>query len=183
MGDADMYSIEDIRKEYDRLDSLCGVDTSNVEIKISTRAYRRYGYCLFHKKRRKYYPTCIMITDFILTLEEEFWDIIRHEYAHALVTLRDGIQHGHDKVWKQACLEVGCPPDVHTESEKAFDLAVAKKMSTPCTARPFIYQIECKQCHRVWKYKSNCKVVQSARVGTATCPFCNVRDFIVLDIS
>ena len=114
-----MYSIEDIRKEYDRLDSLCGVDTS-----------------------RKYYPTCIMITDFILTLEEEFWDIIRHEYAHALVTLRDGIQHGHDNVWKQACLEVGCPPDVHTESEKAFDLAVAKKMSAPCTARPFIYQIE-----------------------------------------
>ena len=40
-----------------------------------------------------------------------FTDVIRHEYAHMLVYLRDGnVRHGHDRVWKAACLEVGCEP-------------------------------------------------------------------------
>lgn len=42
-----------------------------------------------------------------LECEEQFWDTIRHEYAHALVTLRDGKLHRHDGVWKSACCEVG----------------------------------------------------------------------------
>ena len=38
-----MHSLEEIRKEYDRLDRLCGVDTSRVELKISRRPGRRLG--------------------------------------------------------------------------------------------------------------------------------------------
>ena len=38
-----MHSLDEIRREYDRLDKLCGVDTSGVEIEISRRPGRRLG--------------------------------------------------------------------------------------------------------------------------------------------
>lgn len=37
---------------------------------------------------------------------EEIRDTILHEIAHALV----GPGHGHDKVWKQKCVEIGARP-------------------------------------------------------------------------
>lgn len=38
-----MHSLDEIRREYERLDRLCGVDTSGVEIGISNRTGRRLG--------------------------------------------------------------------------------------------------------------------------------------------
>lgn len=38
--------------------------------------------------------------------EEHVRDTILHEIAHALV----GIQHGHDHVWKEMCVILGCLP-------------------------------------------------------------------------
>ena len=38
-----MHTLEEIRTEYDRLDRLCGVDTSDVEIVLSRRGVRRLG--------------------------------------------------------------------------------------------------------------------------------------------
>lgn len=37
---------------------------------------------------------------------EHIIDTVLHEIAHALV----GVSHGHDKVWKQMCLQIGCRP-------------------------------------------------------------------------
>ena len=45
-----MYTLEDVRKEYDRLDALLGIDTKNVELKIS-KGFRTAG--LFQVKRDK----------------------------------------------------------------------------------------------------------------------------------
>ena len=38
-----MHTLEEIRTEYDRLDRLCGVDTTGVEIVLSRRGVRRLG--------------------------------------------------------------------------------------------------------------------------------------------
>lgn len=37
------HSVEEVRAEYDRLDKLCGVDTSAIEIRVSQRSTSRYG--------------------------------------------------------------------------------------------------------------------------------------------
>lgn len=37
---------------------------------------------------------------------EAVLDTILHEIAHALV----GVKHGHDRVWKEMCVELGCKP-------------------------------------------------------------------------
>ena len=47
-----MHTLEEIRTEYDRLDRLCGVDTSDVEIVLSRRGVRRLGSFRYPAKGR-----------------------------------------------------------------------------------------------------------------------------------
>lgn len=84
-----MHSLEEIRAEYDRLDRLCGVDTSAVEIALSRRGVRRLGSFRYPAKG-KAGALRITINASLLNEEEAFWDTVRHEYAHALVYLRRG---------------------------------------------------------------------------------------------
>ena len=103
------HTLEDIRREYDRLDALCGVDTKPVALRVSTRAAKRLGSCKYVGSKVE----SITISDFVLDAADEiFFDTIRHEYAHALVKLRRPREkHGHDALWKAACREVGCAPE------------------------------------------------------------------------
>lgn len=117
--EANLYSVDDIRAEYNRLDKLCGVDTSHVKIEISKRRVTLYGSCSFATvpcKRKTIQPIKITIADFILEEEETFWAVIRHEYAHAVTIIRTNKSHGHDEVWQSVCQEIGCPTDVYTAS-------------------------------------------------------------------
>lgn len=62
-------------------------------------AKRRFGCC-------DHYNKTITLSK-ILSLQrtyEQINDTILHEIAHALV----GPNHGHDKVWKQKAIEIGC---------------------------------------------------------------------------
>lgn len=103
-----MHTVEEIRREYDRLDALCGVDTSDFEIVISARSVRRLGSFrppVSGKRAR------VMISAALLEDDMAFWDTVRHEYAHAAVwLLHPGERHGHDTVWKAMCRKVGCTP-------------------------------------------------------------------------
>lgn len=162
------YTLDDVRAEYDRLDKLCGVSTAGVTLRISTKATRRYGLC-HHKWQRDYsradggyyYPDYIAITDFVFDCENEFWDVIRHEYAHALVMLRDGRNHGHDAVWKAACREVGCRPErCSGAAETAQKVAVKKE-------NRYKYQVVCEKCGASWRYMRATKVVQALQKGKA----------------
>ena len=111
------FSIEDIRREFDRLQR--GADTRGVRLSVSGRAVKRLG--LF----RPGPPMQIVISSFVMEDEAQFWDTIRHEYAHALVHLRRPQErHGHDALWKAAAREVGCSPrattapDAHARDER-----------------------------------------------------------------
>ena len=105
-----MHTIQEIRTEYDRLDRLLGVDTSEVEIVISPRSVKRLGSFrapgenvppLFAK------PLQISISVAALKDDGLFWDTIRHEYAHAVVHLtHPGERHGHDEAWKAVCRRI-----------------------------------------------------------------------------
>ena len=45
------HSIQEVRELYDALDRKCGVDTSFIELKTSTRSTSRLGYCKEGKER------------------------------------------------------------------------------------------------------------------------------------
>ncbi len=65
-------------------------------------AKRRAGYCSHYKKRISMSKPIITLND-----EEQFIDTLLHEIAHALV----GYEHGHDRVWRAKCREIGAKPN------------------------------------------------------------------------
>lgn len=165
------YGLMDVRREYARLDTLCGVDTRGVLLRVSARAKSRLG--LFHPGP----PPSIVISAFVLDREDLFWDTIRHEYAHALVWLREpGSRHGHDAVWKAACREVGCTPRATVRPEGAIQdarMAGAK------------YRVVCKTCGQESFYLREGKIVTLLRFGKkdrVRCKRCGATDFRLEDL-
>lgn len=153
-----MFTIDDIKNEYRRLDAVTGADTSQIPLRISTRFTRKLGMCRLSAGRNgRYAPTEIVIGEQILCADEEvFYDTIRHEYAHALVAIRDGHNHGHDATWKKACIEVGCRPHASVKSDTLGDVV---RMAEPG------YIVRCKKCgHEIIYYRKG-KVVSSLMKG------------------
>ena len=164
------FTVEDVRREYDRLDALCGVDTSRIPLFVSTRAKKRLGSCKYVGSR----VDRVTISDFVLAAPEAvFYDTIRHEYAHALVKLRRPREkHGHDAVWKAACLEVGCAP------ARCCDPAALP--APPRREEPYRYRLRCLVCGAHWDYKRMTKALcLVARGGSryCTCPRCRGHRF------
>lgn len=146
-----MHTLEEIRAEYDRLDRLCGVDTSAVEIGISRRGVRRLGSFRYPIKGKDGLLR-ITINASLLDEEEAFWDTVRHEYAHALVYLRHpGERHGHDAVWKAACRELGCSPD-RLAAQTAEGQAELERRAK--------YKVQCNKCGQTTFYLRRGKVVE-----------------------
>ncbi len=164
------HTLEDIRREYDRLDALCGVDTSAVALRVSARAFKRLGSC----KCVGGHVESVTVSAFVLDAPDGvFYDTIRHEYAHALVKLRRPQErHGHDAVWKSACREVGCPP------ERCFDQSL---LPAPPERRPepYRYRLRCLSCGASWEYKRLTKAFRLIEGGSrrCVCPRCRERCF------
>ena len=94
-----MWTLEQVRQEYRRLDAMLGIDTSGVGLEFSKRMTRQYGVCTFYKNK----PQTIRLAEFLRSEEQAFWDTARHEYAHAAAALLTGRRHGHDEVWRAVC--------------------------------------------------------------------------------
>ena len=159
------HSIEEIRAEYDRLDALCNADSSDIEIKISERLTRYSGFCHHRKVQGRYVTYKITIAAYLLDCDDGFWDTIRHEYAHFLVTSRDGKKHSHDSVWKAACAVVGCRPE-RCQKDKDANAKALESM-----VRNAKYRVRCKDCKRSWYYLRAGAVVKALEANrTCTCP-------------
>ena len=133
-----MITIDEIRKRYQELDATCGVDTSAIEIEFSIRMKRKHGLCRYEHNK----PVLIRIASFLQAEPEQLWDTALHEYAHALVKLREPhADHHHDSVWQAACKEIGCRSKrcaPNRDEYMAHIQEVAK------------YVIQCENCGREW---------------------------------
>lgn len=167
-----MYKIEDIRKEFDRLDAITSVNSSKIPIEISHRAKSQRGCCVYGRRTvRK-----VRFSHFILNDPEEyFYDTVRHEYAHLLVKLRHPAErHGHDRVWKMACQEVGCTPsrlcDLPSELTRSHE-----------QINPYKYRLTCNTCHAEWNYFRMTQCIRSVLSGGSgySCSICGGASFSV----
>ena len=167
-----MFTVQDIRAEYDRLDALTGADTSGVALSVSGRAVKRFG--VF----RPGSPPRIVISAFVMEGENaaQFWDTIRHEYAHAVVWLRHpGERHGHDAVWKAVCREVGCAPKATTAPD------AAQKAAREARAK---YKLVCEGCGQETYYLREGKILRLLRSGrgkNVRCVRCGGHRFAVYE--
>lgn len=161
-----MHTLEEIRAEYDRLDALCGMDTSAVALSVSKRAVKRLG-CFQGGS-----PPKISISAFVMEDDALFWETIRHEYAHAIVYLRAPRErHGHDAVWKQACRVVGCTPKATTNAA-ALPQALRKARGK--------YRLRCTCCGIESLYQRRGKIIgliESGRGSAVRCTRCGKSAF------
>ncbi|MBO6014072.1 MAG: SprT-like domain-containing protein [Oscillospiraceae bacterium] len=144
-----MHTMQEIRREYERLDRICSVDTSCIEIRVNN-AQRRLG---SFSCRADIPDGKMVITISRRAMEDEslFLDTIRHEYAHAVVFLRHPrVRHGHDAVWKAVCREVGCMPRGSVRpGASETDLENSAK-----------YRVTCRSCGAVTYYIKAGKIVK-----------------------
>lgn len=150
-----MHTLEDIRREYDRLDRLCGVDTRSIRLKQSPTSVQRLG-AFRYPLRTGGRPLQISVSPVVLQNDNLFLDTIRHEYAHALVYLRTGENHGHDALWKDACREVGCNPAATTPMDDTL---------TAARIRQARYRIVCHGCGSETYYLREGKIVKAIEAG------------------
>ena len=168
-----MHTLDEVRREYDRLDRLVGVDTSKIELKISRRAVRQLG--SFRSPARGTGKLRITLSALILDDDEQFWDTVRHEYAHAAVyLLHPGEKHGHDRVWRDMCRLVGCSPKrLAPEKGRAAELRQAQ-------AR---FIIRCRTCGAESRYIRRGKAVElmlRGRGRSLRCRKCGQSSFVLL---
>ena len=104
---------------------------------IFDRAKRRAGSCKFSKKEITLAKAYAEQVDF-----KEIKNTILHEIAHALV----GPKHGHNEIWKQKALEIGC------DAERCHYVVFSKpRYKLTCTNR----------CFEVARYRVSKKILQS----------------------
>ena len=155
-----MHTLAELRAEYNRLDKLLGIDTSGIELRVSTRAVRQLG--SFRASR----PPRITLSSLVMEDDELFMDTARHEYAHAAVHLLYPLEkHGHDKVWKDICRRIGCRPQSRTElTQTAAELREQK----------IKYIVRCKGCGRESGYVRRGKAVELIQRGRGSRLRCRV---------
>ena len=126
-----MHTLEEIREEYIRLDRVCGIDSSRIELRINNAKKRLGSFsCRPGFPRRK---MSITISRKALQDDVLFLDTIRHEYAHAVVSIREPLsRHGHDRVWKAVCREVGCTPRATIKENREQNTEAEAKYRVTC---------------------------------------------------
>lgn len=109
-----MFTLSDIRAEFDRLDTLSGLNTKEVPIRISKRMSRTLGVCRSrsHADGKGFEIVDVAFADYLCRYgtEAELINTIRHEYAHLYNIVHDGVRCGHDARWKQTALWLGARP-------------------------------------------------------------------------
>ena len=145
-----MWTLEQVRAEYRRLDRLLGIDTSGIPVRFSKRMTRQYGVCTFLKNR----PQEIRLADFLRQEDAVFWDTARHEYAHAAAALLTGKRHGHDG-------------------------AAAEENRKRIAAARGVYVVTCLGCGAESRYLRRGKVVQALeeKRGQIRCRRCGGKKF------
>jgi len=86
-----MYTLDDVRAEYDRLDAKCNIDTKGVILKISTRGIRRYGACNYRRVNSRYVPTSISLADHIFLDKDMFFQCVKAGFGQRRKTLLNSI--------------------------------------------------------------------------------------------
>lgn len=80
--------------------------------------------------------------DFLRADDDAMLDTARHEYAHVAAALLTGRRHGHDAVWKDICVRIGCKPE-----RLAGTTAAQEAKNAGCG-----YLVRCKTCGAESRY-------------------------------
>ena len=147
-------TVTDVRKECNLAFTKADLDFNNynIEVTINNRLKRTLGKCIFKRENNKIVPIRIEISGLAAssTSKEDLKQIIFHECAHAITSIKDGEMHHHDKMFKNVCLKIGASFD---------EPGVELKFNKP-DEQIYKYTVTCSNCGGVGHYHRAGKVVK-----------------------
>jgi predicted SprT family Zn-dependent metalloprotease len=157
-----MFTIEETREVCRKAFKQEGLDFDyeNITLSFNGRLKKTLGRCGYSTIDNDIFiPKYIELSKQLAEkgTKEEIVQVILHECAHAITTIKDGGQkHGHDKVFKMTCKRIGCNLDGtsgHTSLEDDLN--------------SYKYIVTCKKCGQVVaKYHRAGKVLKNIEYYT-----------------
>lgn len=128
-----MYNINAVREKCQQLSAAVG-DEFDIPVVLNKRLTRTLGQVVQDQEGEKWYSTSLEISKTFLSVanEEDFKNVIEHEWVHYYLTKVTGKLHGHDAEFKKMCARIGCTHDSKT-------LATELEL-------PYKYTIHCHSC-------------------------------------
>ena len=147
-----MYTIERIKEEVEEACTKAHVDLI-IPISINGRLTKCLGRVRYiMDKVEGIVPISMEFSKQLIQTasDKSIHDVVLHETAHYITTMRTGEKHGHDKVFKNICKEIGASSDGH-----AADI----ERIVP-DSQIYKYVIYCPICKKIvgGKYRK-CKVI------------------------
>lgn len=156
-----MRTIQDVRKVLNELDKISGFDSTGVEVVRSrqTKTLASFSFRL----RPVVEPVQFKISKTVLCLNEEnFREIIKHEYAHFMATVVHNENCYHDYRFIEMCKKIGASftePRVTNDDIQEVTKRLAK------------HRILCK-CGFEQSFSRMCETIRWAKKGYCKCPKC-----------
>ena len=157
-------TIQELTKTCSKVFNMVGLNFEdyNIEVGINGRLTKTLGRCMYIKRVDEIKPYRIEFSKQFLETSTPtcILDVIKHECAHAIATIKTGEKHGHDAYFKSVCAKVGTTNDgVTTDAER-----------TVADDKIFKYFVICENCGKVCgKYHKAGKVIQHPEFYTCEC--------------
>lgn len=165
-------TVDMIRNEISKLDSISGLNLSSVPIRISTRMTNTLGLCKAQRRNGKYRVIEFVFSDKLLRYAkiEHIIDTIKHEYAHGYVFMKHQKNDVHGPLWKSAAVKFGCLPT------RCADIAEVRAV---LPERKDKYTLECPACSWTHGYqragKAVTELISNPKSLRFYCPLCGGR--------
>lgn len=130
------YNLTRVRKEFNDVCNKAGV-TVTVPVTLNGRLTRTLGRVKLQRDAGcdNWYPIGVEFSRQLLETasDKSINDVIRHEAAHLIATVRTGKDCGHNEIFKDVCAEIGTKNDtVATKVERTVSEEQLYKYSVYC---------------------------------------------------
>lgn len=168
-----MANLNDVRKMMERLDNMTGMSGAGLQFK-KTRSSKILGSFVHMTQSRggvvvKRTPVRFEFSEVILSCNEStLWEIVKHEYAHYMATVRFQDNCHHDWRFKECCREIGASAD-----EPTFTNANLEEQSRKMAK----YVVTCENCGSTTTFQRMCNTLRAIDNNDATCTICGCNHF------
>lgn len=156
-----MYTLERLQKDFITICEKANVQC-NIPISINYRFRKTLGRVKLKKRNGEWFSYAVEFSSQLLetATDESVFAVIQHEAAHYIVTYRTRQSHGHDKLFKQVCAEIGTSND-----KTVFDVQYKKEEK-----QMFKYQVFCPTCNTIIANRSR----MSKKLQHLESCYCNI---------
>lgn len=156
-----MLDLEAVRKEYDRLDKILGINTTGILLQYGENPKTDIvAYTQFSRQNGRPIRIKFNLSHMRGKNDQDWMDTVRHEYAHAAARILYGYQGAHGEPWQTVCKKIGCRPSPYT-----YDASVIEDIASYDMPGEPLVAVQCAGCGMIVKQPERSRIVKVLRNG------------------